>query len=318
VTKAPPAAVPVSITAPAAGASVDGTTTVTGTTTPGASIVVSVADTDAPAAVVPVTTTAGSGGAFAVAVPVGFGTNVITVAATTSTGTGTAQVSVVGDLVGGTSVLDVTDPTGDDSGPGTYQYPTAADFVPGSFDITRFQVLTQGSTVYLRTTLKTLTPTFGNILGAQLLDVYVHTPSASPTSTAAAFPSRNYTIAPASAWSQRIEVQGFASPVWVDAGGNPVGTLPAAQFGTPTSGWSFALALTGQDGFSADQARAFTANPGAFSFGVCAAGGSAPICSVDPNTVPKVMDTITPAGVTQSSELDPTLGPVVLAGVPVP
>ncbi len=334
VTNAPPSAVPVTITAPAAGASVDGTTTVTGTTTPGASIVVSVADTDAPAPVTPVTTTAGSGGAFSVAVPVGFGTNVITVAATTSTGTGTAQVNVIGDLVGGTSVLDVTDPTGDDNGPGTYQYPTAADFVPGSFDITRFQVLTQGSTVYLRTTLRTLTPTFGNILGAQLLDVYVHTPSATSTSTTAAYASRNYTIAPSSAWSQRIEVQGFASPVWVDAGGNAVGTvtavvssstaatvtiaLPAAQFGTPTSGWSFALALTGQDGFSADQARAFTATPGAYSFGVCAAGGSAPICSVDPNTVPKIMDTITPAGVSQSSELDPTLGPVVLAGVPVP
>ena len=29
-----------------------------------------------------------------------------------------------------------------------------------------------------------------------------------------------------------------------------------AQFGTPASGWTFTVALTGQDGFSADQARA--------------------------------------------------------------
>jgi glucoamylase len=43
-----------------------------------------------------------------------------------------------------------------------------------------------------------------------------------------------------------------------------------------------------------------------------------PICSVDPSTVPKVMDTIPPAGVLQSTELDPTLGPVVLHGVTVP
>jgi hypothetical protein len=34
--------------------------------------------------------------------------------------------------------------------------------------------------------------------------------------------------------------------------------------------------------------------------------------------MPKVMDTIPPAGVSQSTELDPTAGPVVIQGVPVP
>jgi glucoamylase len=266
-------------------------------------------------------------------VPAAFGTNVLTVTASNHGGTGYAQVTVVGDLVGGTSVLDVTDPSGDDNGPGTYQYPTASDFVAGSFDITRFQVLTKDDTVYLRTTLKTLTPTFGATFGAQLLDLYIRNPAVTATSTAAAFPTRNYTIAPADAWSERLEVQGFSSPTWVDASGNQVGTaqvvtstaaktvtvaLPAAQFGTPTSGWSFAETLTGQDGFSSDQARAFTATPGAYSFGVCAAGNTAPICSVDPTTVPKVVDTITPNGVDQAGELNPVTGPVVVRGVSVP
>ena len=82
-------------------------------------------------------------------------------------------------------------------------------------------MITAGAQVYLRTTLRTLTPTFGNLIGAQLLDIYVHSPGAATTSTAAPFTSRNYTIAPADAWSQRLEVQGFASPAWVDAGGNP-------------------------------------------------------------------------------------------------
>jgi glucoamylase len=94
--------------------------------------------------------------------------------------------------------------------------------------------------------------------------------------------------------------------------------LPESEFGTPTSGWTFTIALTGQDGYSSDQARAFTATAGAYSFGLCPAGGTEAICSVDPNTVPKVMDTITPAGVSQATELDPTLGPVVLQGVTVP
>ena len=130
-----------------------------------------------------------------------------------------------------------------------------------------------------------------------------------------------------------MEVQGFAAPVWQDASGNSLGTpfmttsqtsgtvtiaLPQAAFGTPGSGWSFAVVLTGQDGFSSDQARAFTATPGPDTFGVCAVGGTSPICSVDPATVPKAMDVITPAGVAQDTELDPTLGPVVIHGVTVP
>jgi glucoamylase len=249
------------------------------------------------------------------------------------TATGTAQVSVTGDLVGGTTVLDTADPAGDDNGPGTYQYPTSSAFTAGSFDITRFEVLTKGDTVYLRTTLRTLVPTFGNILGAQLLDVFVHT-GTGPTSTAAPFPSRDYSIAAADAWSEGIEVQGFAAPVWVDANENPVGTvsavvasaatntvtiaLPATQFGTPASGWSFTVVLTGQDGFSPDRARSFTPTPTDFTFGVCAPGGTAPICAVAPGTVAKAVDVITPAGVDQATELDRSLGPVVIRGVPVP
>jgi glucoamylase len=121
--------------------------------------------------------------------------------------------------------------------------------------------------------------------------------------------------------------------VWVDANGNAVGTaavlssqaaktitiaLPASAFGTPGSGWSFAVVLTGQDGFSSDQARGFAPTPQAFLFGVCAPGGTSPICGTDPGAVPKAVDVITPAGVDQATELDPTLGPVVVHAVPVP
>ncbi|HEU5429875.1 MAG TPA: glucodextranase DOMON-like domain-containing protein [Actinocrinis sp.] len=336
VTHGAPGAIPVTITAPASGATIEGgSTTVTGTSAPGASVVIASADTDAGAASTTATTTADSSGAFSAPVAIGFGTDIITVAATTKAGaTGYAQTAVVGDVVGGTTVLDLTDPAGDDNGPGTYQYPTSPSFSAGSFDLTRFQVITANGTVYLRTTLNKLTPTFGNVMGAQLLDVYVRAPGAASTSTAAAFPQRNYTIAAGDAWSQRLEVQGFASPVWVDPNGNQVGNptavvastvsntitiaLPESQFGTPTAGWTFTLALTGQDGFSGDQARAFSATPQDYAFGVCAVGDTSPICSVKPDTVPKVMDTITPAGVSQSTELNPTLGPVVLRGVTAP
>jgi glucoamylase len=234
---------------------------------------------------------------------------------------------------GGSTVLDLSDPTGDDNGPGTYQYPNSGDFQPGAFDLTRFQVLSDGTNAYLRATIANLTPTFGQVDGAQLLDVYVHVPGAATTSTAAAFPTRNYTITPSGAWSQMLEVQGFASPVWKDASGNTVGSpqvvasqsdgtitiaLPEAQFGTPASGWGFSVVLTGQDGFSSDQARGFAPTAQAFLFGVCAPGGTAPICSVDPSTVPKAVDVMTPPGVMQDTELDPTKGAVAIAPVTVP
>ena len=50
--------------------------------------------------------------------------------------------------------------------------------------------------------------------------------------------------------------------------------------------------------------------------GVCAAGGTAPICAADPGSVPKALDVLTPPGVSQS-ELDPTNGPVTIHAVPV-
>ncbi len=335
VTHGAPAELPVKITAPANGGTLAvSSTTVTGTTTPGATVTVASADVTTGATATLRSTTAASDGSFSATVPVSFGSNVLTATATSSNGrsTGYAQVTITNEGAG-TTVLDQADPAGDDNGPGTYQYPTASDFHKGAFDLTRFQVLSDGTYAYLRTTLANLDPTFGAADGAQLLDVYVHVPGVSSTSTQAAFTTRNYTISTSGAWSQRLEVQGFAAPVWVNAGGTSVGTpfvlaqqsdrtitiaLPEAQFGTPGSGWGFSVVLTGQDGFSSDQARAFTATPGAFSFGVCAVGGTSPICSVDPATVPKAVDVLTPGNVSQATELDPTRGPVVIQPVTVP
>ncbi len=274
VTHGPPGALTVTITAPVNGSTLAATsTTVTGTTTPGARVSVESQDATSGAPSAVTTTVAASDGSFSASVPIGFGSNVITAGATTDNAknTGYAQVTVSNEG-GGTTVLDVNDPAGDDNGPGTYQYPTDSAFQPGAFDLTRFQVLSDGTTAYLRATIANLTPTFGQVDGAQLLDVYVHVPGAATTSTNAAFATRNYSIASSGAWSQMLEAQGFAAPVWKDASGNSVGTpqvlasqsdgtitiaLPEAQFGTPGSGWGFTVVLTGQDGFSPDQARGF-------------------------------------------------------------
>jgi glucoamylase len=140
----------------------------------------------------------------------------------------------------------------------------------------------------------------------------------------------NYTTA--TPWSRLIEVQGFGGNLFKDATGATVGTVSvsanqvsryitfsvdkAALGGTPTTGWAFTVALTGQDGtHGTDQTRGFASTPQAYAFGVCAVGGSAAICSKDPNSVPKVMDALSPTGVSQATELSTT--PTVLQGVPI-
>jgi glucan 1,4-alpha-glucosidase len=310
---------------------------VTGTSVRGNTIVVAATNTDTASSTATVSTTAAADGSFHVSVPVTGGTTVINVAAVSPTGA-TAHVkrTVVFDFTPGTLLLDVTDPTGDDNGPGNYAYPTSGNFHAGAFDIERFQIFQDGATTIFKVQTRDLSETFGSPLGAQLVDVYVRNPAASPadSSTAASFPQRNYAIAAASAWSRLLEVQGFGQR-FVDAHGAALGTIsisanavsrfitfsvPTASLGgTPGSGWGFTVVLTGQDGFSQDQARGFAPTPQEFLFGVCVAGNADPHCAVDPGTVPKAMDVITPAGVQQSDELDYLVhSPVTLQGVVIP
>ena len=209
------------MTSPGDGSStLDASVEVTGTTAPDAAVTVAATPVEIPGDTIRVTTTAAaSDGSFTVTVPLSFGANVLTVAAAKGGATGYARVAITSDAVNGTTVLDTADPSGDDNGPGTFTYPTSSDFHAGAFDLTRFQVIDGGSNIYLRATLADLTPTFGPTNGAQLLDVFVRDPSAGSFSTAPPFAGRHFTIAPDSAWSERIEVQGFAAPVFVDAGG---------------------------------------------------------------------------------------------------
>jgi glucoamylase len=307
-----PGSLPLTITSPANGASVDtATVTVTGTTTARARVVAeAVGGTGGTAAIA--STQADSSGNWSLSLPTGFGSTTITVTATLHRASGYTQLFVTNVALPGTTVLNVADPTADDNGPGTYTYPTDSVFVGGEFDLTNLQVSQTGTDVYIQVKIAKIVNTFGADFGAQLLDLYVHNPAVTNTSTAAVFPSRNYAIAPADAWSEEIDAQGFAPASWTDPTGASLGgaqlvvdvatgtatlIVPQSTFGTVGAGWVFTVALTGQDGFGTDQARNFTPTAQPFQFGVCAPGGTSPICSFDPNLVPKVMDTITPTGV---------------------
>ena len=323
------------VTSPADQSAATGTVTVTGTAAPGATIDIVDVATDHGSATTNAQTITAADGSFSKAVTLATGTNTIVITSTTSGGA-TAQTTrtVVEDVVEGALLFNAADPTGDDNGPGNYAYPTASDFHRGAYDMTDFQVYDTGTTVTFRVQTRDLTPTFSSPLGAQLIDVYVHDPAASSTSSAASYPQRNYTIGAAGAWSRLLEVQGFGQR-FIDNTGATAGTITisanqisryitfsvakTALGGTPASGWGFTVTLAGQDGFSADQARAFTSTPGGYSFGVCPVASSDPHCTVDPNRVPKVMDTLTPAGTLQSNELDYVLhNPVVLQPMLMP
>ena len=321
------------VTSPADSSAVTGNVAVAGTSVPGNRIDVLATNTDGDFTTTASSATADINGKLSFTIPVTAGTTVLNIVATSPNGA-TAHVArtVVFDFVPGTLLLDVADPDNDDNGPGNYAYPTSDNFKPGAFDLQRFQVYDDGANVIFRVQTRDLTPTFGSPLGAQLVDVYVHDPGAATTSTAASFASRNYTIDPGSAWSRLIEVQGFGQR-YIDANGTTVGTVniranqvsrfitfsvPKASVGQPGSGWGFTVVLTGQDGFSSDQARGFQPTPQDFQFGVCATASADPHCTFAPNLVPKAVDVITPSGVAQSTELDYTLGPVVITGVTIP
>jgi glucoamylase len=327
------------VTSPADQSSVTSPVTVTGTTAPGNTVTVAATNIDQSLQTTVTTAPVAADGSFSVEVAVMGGTTVLNVVAESPSGaTAHAKRSVVFDFTPGTVLLDLTDPSNDDNGPGNYAYPTSSDFHAGAFDLQEFTVILSpdGQTTTFKAKIRDLSPTFGSPLGAQLLDVYVHDPGAAAgdTSTTASFPQRNYVIAAGSAWSRLLEVQGFGQR-FVDAHGTVLGTIsisanqisrfitfnvPTSTLGgTPGSGWAFTVVLTGQNGFSPDQARGFASTPQPFLFGLCATVSPDPRCTVDPSTVPKALDVITPAGVDQSNELDYTLhNPVTLQGVAIP
>lgn len=241
------------------------------------------------------------------------GTDDIEVAVTAGTPSSPATDEAtfrVDDLeVPGAVVLAAPASVGGGNGPGTYAYPTAtsngtAVFAPGSFRLGGLEVIDSGSTVSFQVRIANLQPTFGSLLGAQLIDLYIHAPTgevAGGEQRSAAAGAWNYAIAPADAWNQLIEVDGFGTDDWVTPssrtgglsgavdighpqvsaaqlpaqGGDTPGVvtinLPTATLGRPGPGWTFTVTLAGQDGFGIDDARTFTTTPGSYTFGVCSA-----------------------------------------------
>ncbi len=183
---------------------------------------------------------------------------------------GPAELAVP-DLGTASALLDVTDPTGDDTGPGTYTYPTDAVFQPGNFDITNFQVAADDENVIFRFTMAgpVDNPWDGaNGLSLQTFDIYVDQ-DGDGEGGVAFLPGRNLSLAAGSAWDYAITVEGWESKIFTPGDEGPTEIagpgdfavitdpgqqkvtvrVPKSILGDTPEAWRYAAVVMSQEGF---------------------------------------------------------------------
>jgi len=112
-------------------------------------------------------------GAFDAAVELTGITNTVRVAAYSDAGVVSVERYVVQAY--GEAVGSLTDPQGDDHGPGSYTYPTDSAFTPGGFDLTAMDVYRDGDTVRFVTSVasEVTNPWGANGMSTQRLNLYL-------------------------------------------------------------------------------------------------------------------------------------------------
>lgn len=198
-------------------------------------------------------------------------------------GTGPAVV-VVPDLGTTTILVDVTDPSGDDHGPGSYIYPLEAVFAAGNFDVQSFQVGHDAENIVFKFTVRgPIDNPWGspNGLSVQTLDVYIDA-DGDGAGGVAMLPGRNLAFQEGYAWDFAITAEGWAPGIYVPGDGAPQQVASAAEFqiladpgqrsvtlrvpksilGASPETWRYAAALLSQDGYpSSDVMRVRDAVP---------------------------------------------------------
>ncbi len=219
-------------------------------------------------------------------------------------------------------ILEISDPVGDDHGPGTYQYPTDPVFTPGIFDLTKFALYRGTDADYWVLTFQDLPNPWNAPLGFShpLIWVYVHQPGAPKQRTDAGSPALGgLHFDPSTPWSARLKIAGWPEYglEYMDASGRvQAGAFKAWAEGNHVvvevphsllqlkSGDALTILVCSQDGYAEDQVRPLDPQPGQWTLG----GRKSP-------QDPPVMDLLDPsdASVSQSQLLSPpyTLVPSV-------
>jgi alpha-amylase/alpha-mannosidase (GH57 family) len=175
-------------------------------------------------------------------------------------------------------LLDVADPVGDDHGPGTYTYPTDGVFAAGSYDLTRFQVGTEGDDVVLTfEVVAAIQNPWGSPRGlsVQTFDVYVDTDPGAGTGARLLIPGRNAALADDNGWEYAVTIEGWDPAIYVAAPdgtweettpsfdvitfgdkGKVVARIPRSLFGDgDLLTWGWAAAVMSQEGFPSSGVR---------------------------------------------------------------
>lgn len=184
-------------------------------------------------------------------------------------GMGPAVINVP-DLGNVTIVLDVSDPAGDDHGPGSYTYPTDAVFSGGSYDIVNFQAGYDEENVVFKFTLAgPVDNPWGspNGLSIQTFDVYIDT--GGDGNGVAMLPGRNLAFQEGTTWDYAIHAEGWTPGVYVPGQEAPEQIAEASEFsiladpgqqkvtirvpraivGDQPERWRYAAAVLSQEGF---------------------------------------------------------------------
>jgi hypothetical protein len=113
--------------------------------------------------------------------------------------------------------VSFADPKGDDTGPGTYTYPTKSDYKKGSFDLTDVEIKDKGSDVEITLGVNAgiedpwdsaKWPTPGNGFSLQMFQIYIDVDGKAGSGESATLPGMNATFADDSRWEKVI----FVSP----------------------------------------------------------------------------------------------------------
>ena len=206
----------------------------------------------------------------------------------------------------GDLIAEFTDPRGDDDGPGEYVYPTDGAFQDGAFDLRSFRVLETDEEYRFAFEVENLYDAFGGTFSPHYFVVYLRDPSADGGRTTE-LGDLSVTTEFAEPWQYRVGASGFSAGI-VDAGGNGLGSPTTfASFGanvaivsipkTALGGADIAdwevLPVVGSEDFGAF--RDVQESRGGFVFGGAKAGAA--------GNAPRVIDMITPEGVSQSDAL---------------
>jgi carbohydrate-binding DOMON domain-containing protein len=173
-------------------------------------------------------------------------------------------------LEGTKIILDVSDPIGDDHGPGPYVYPANDIFTKRCFDIERFIAAHDEKDVIFIFKVGALPNPWNSPIGlsVQTLDVYIDKDHKPGSGSTVMLPGRQAAVEPSAAWEYAVWVEGWLQELHQS---DPKGKLtridgairartnaeesiitirvPKAILGDDPENWGYIPVLLGQEGF---------------------------------------------------------------------